>query len=502
MKTREKVLLTVISISLILLLTLTFIVIAIEKSSLESFSMKYAKEKSDAFQKIFYSELKSLEILCIDWAFWDDTYEFIEDRNERYIASNLVESTFIDAKINMILFINKNDEVVFSKFYDSNWNEKELPEIFLYPEIRGKTGFLKLDGEIILLSSKPILPSSPSDFTESRGYLTMGRILGDDWFYEVSEVLNAKIFIDAKHQNSEKSIAEIALKDIFGQDTIFVIESENPYYPEHLRNILLSFFSFIAIILAFSASTIFLLDREVVSKISKLEKFVKSAKPGEKIELNGTEEIRALSKAINEFLFKITEYEERIKLLTKTLRHDILNILTAIKGFIEVYEVEKDPEYLKKAMLQIEKGVELLRVEKELENSELKKVQLKEVIENVKKSFPIEIELKGDAELLADDGLFFVFNNLIENSIKHGKASKVTIEIEKGENIRVLFRDNGKGFSETAMKKAFREIYTEGGSGIGLYIVKKLVEKYNGEIRVLDKNTIEIVFPNIFNRSI
>ncbi|MEM2817676.1 MAG: HAMP domain-containing sensor histidine kinase, partial [Archaeoglobaceae archaeon] len=197
---------------------------------------------------------------------------------------------------------------------------------------------------------------------------------------------------------------------------------------------------------------------------------------------------------INEFLFKITEYEERMKFLTKTLRHDILNILTAIKGFIEVYEVEKDPEYLKKAILQIEKGVELLRVEKELENSELKKVQLKEVIENVKKSFPIEIELKGDAELLADDGLFFVFNNLIENSIKHGKASKVTIEIEKGENIRVLFRDNGKGFSETAMKKAFREIYTEGGSGIGLYIVKKLVEKYNGKIRVLDKNTIEIVF--------
>ncbi|MEM2030942.1 MAG: CHASE4 domain-containing protein, partial [Archaeoglobaceae archaeon] len=142
MKTREKVLLIAISISLILLLTLTFIVIAIEKSSLESFSMKYAKEKSDVFQKIFYSELKSLEILCIDWAFWDDTYEFIEDRNERYIASNLVERTFIDAKINMILFINKNGEVMFSKFYDRNWNEKELPEIFLYPEILGKTGFL------------------------------------------------------------------------------------------------------------------------------------------------------------------------------------------------------------------------------------------------------------------------------------------------------------------------------------------------------------------------
>ncbi|MFN3384036.1 MAG: CHASE4 domain-containing protein [Archaeoglobaceae archaeon] len=499
MKTRELVLLIATLILLALLLILTSIVVTLERNSLEIHSMKYAKEKSEIFGKIFYSEINSLEVLCIDWAFWDDTYEFIEGRNEKYIASNLVENTFTNAKINVMVFIKKDGEVVFSKFYDEQWNEKELPKVFLSPEILGKTGFLKVDGRIVLLSSKPILPSSPSDFSESRGYLLMGRILGDDWFSDVSEVLNAKIFIDAKRQTSEeKSIAEVALKDVLGQDTIFVIESENPYYPEHIKNILISFFYFVAIIFAFSVSMIFLLDREIISKISKLEKFVRSAKPGEKIELSGTEEIRVLSSAINEFLSRIAEYESEMKFLTRMLRHDLSNILSAVRSYMEIYEIEKDPEYIRKAKSQLERGIELLKMTKELESSELKKIRIGEVIESIRKSFPIEIEQKGDAEILADEGLFSMFNNLVENSIKHGKASKVSIEVKKGDKIRVLYRDNGKGFSDTAMKKVFREIYTEGGSGIGLYIVKKLVEKYSGEIKILDKNTVEITFSSPF----
>lgn len=497
MKTREKVLLITALISLALFVTLTLVVVKVERDLLEVHTIKYAKEKSDAFEKIFKSELKSLEILCIDWAFWDDTYEFIKDRNERYIASNLVESTFVDTKINVMVFVDKNGELVFSKFYDERWREKELPKVFLSPQIKGKTGFLKFDGGIILVSSKPILPSSPSDLDEIRGYLLMGRILGEDWFNDVSDVLDAKIFIDHESRVSEgKLIAKIELRDVLGQNTIFVIESENPYYLDHMRNILLLLLSTSAVIFVFSTSMIFLLDREVISKILRLEKFVRSAKPGDKIELQGTDELKALSDAINEFLSRIAKYEGEVKFLMKILRHDLLNVFTALKGLMEIYEIEKDPKYLKKAVSQLEKGIELLKMTKELESSELKKIRIKDVIESIRRSSPIEIELNGDAEILADDGLFFVFNNLLENSIKHGKASKVSIEVKKGEKIRVLFRDNGKGFSDAAMEKVFKEIYTEGGSGVGLYIVKKLVEKYKGEIRILDRNTIEIVFPS------
>lgn len=458
--------------------------------------MIYAKEKSEIFQKILYSELKGLETLCIDWAFWDDTYEFVEDRNERYVASNLVENTFRDARINVMVFVNKYGEVVFSKFYDEDWVEKELPDVFISPEVQEKTGFLNFNGKLFLVSSKPILPSVPTSFEESRGYLTMGRILDENWFREVSEVLNAEILVDADRQASEgKAIARIELKDVLGRDTVFLIESENPYYPEYSRVVGVVLLSSSTVALVLTALMILLLDREIISKILKLEKFVRSAKPGDKIELSGTEEIEALSSAVNEFLSRAAKYEQEMKFLTKMLRHDMLNVLTAVRGFVELYEIEGDPEYLKRALLQLEKGIELLRITRELESTELKKLRIGDVIEKVRKSSPIEIEVRGDAEILADDSLFFVFNNLLENSVRHGKASKVWIEVEKGNGIRILFRDNGRGFSDAAMEKVFKEIYTEGGTGLGLYIVKKLVEKYGGEIRLLDRNTVEIAFP-------
>src|SRR3972149_3928320 len=45
------------------------------------------------------NELKELDAFNNDWAVWNDTYAFIEDRNEEYIKSNLVDETFIGAKL-------------------------------------------------------------------------------------------------------------------------------------------------------------------------------------------------------------------------------------------------------------------------------------------------------------------------------------------------------------------------------------------------------------------
>ncbi|MBN1762384.1 MAG: histidine kinase, partial [Methanomicrobia archaeon] len=45
-------------------------------------------------------EFSQLDTTTYDWAAWDDTYAFIEDRNEEYIASNLIDGTFADLELN------------------------------------------------------------------------------------------------------------------------------------------------------------------------------------------------------------------------------------------------------------------------------------------------------------------------------------------------------------------------------------------------------------------
>ncbi len=60
-------------------------------------------------------------------------------------------------------------------------------------------------------------------------------------------------------------------------------------------------------------------------------------------------------------------------------------------------------------------------------SEKLKPVNLREVAEEVAKSFNIEINIKGSCVAMADGAIYSVIENLISNAIKHGRASKVNI---------------------------------------------------------------------------
>ena len=59
------------------------------------------------------NELFELSTIVADWAAWDDTYAFIEDTNYEYIESNLVDATFANLRLNVMLFINSTSGIVY-----------------------------------------------------------------------------------------------------------------------------------------------------------------------------------------------------------------------------------------------------------------------------------------------------------------------------------------------------------------------------------------------------
>lgn len=56
-----------------------------------------------------------LDYITEDWACWDDTYKFVEDRNQQYIDANIQNQTFTALKINMIIFVNNSGSLVYAK---------------------------------------------------------------------------------------------------------------------------------------------------------------------------------------------------------------------------------------------------------------------------------------------------------------------------------------------------------------------------------------------------
>ena len=83
------------------------------------------------------------------------------------------------------------------------------------------------------------------------------------------------------------------------------------------------------------------------------------------------------------------------------------------------------------------------------------------------------------------------------NAIIHGKASKIDILLEENEECIIKIADNGSGIPDEIKSKIFEERFSYGdakGSGLGLYIVKKMVEKFDGSIEVKDNEPRGAIF--------
>ena len=94
-------------------------------------------------------------------------------------------------------------------------------------------------------------------------------------------------------------------------------------------------------------------------------------------------------------------------------------------------------------------------------------------------------------------------NNLLDNAIKYsGKEGKIEIDLKQNEHIKLLIKDEGKGVPDDEKNKIFNKFYRVGnlytkearGTGLGLYLTKKIVEQHNGNIIVTDNDPRGSIF--------
>ncbi|MDI9611387.1 MAG: PAS domain-containing sensor histidine kinase [Archaeoglobales archaeon] len=195
---------------------------------------------------------------------------------------------------------------------------------------------------------------------------------------------------------------------------------------------------------------------------------------------------------------KIEELNEVLRLLNKMLRHDLLNKLAVVRGYLEVLSERLNDQLLDKALKFADEAVELIHRMKDLEGTllgeKLKVMNVRQVVEKVAENVRrqgVEVNILGDALVIADDALYSVFDNIFSNAIKHGEAKKIDVTIETlGKNCKITIEDYGKGLPEETIEKLFTEGFKYGeraGSGLGLYIVKKVLERYGGKIRAYNR---------------
>lgn len=204
--------------------------------------------------------------------------------------------------------------------------------------------------------------------------------------------------------------------------------------------------------------------------------------------------------------------KENAEFYLDLLNHDMGNIHQGIHSSLQLMEhyIPEDKKELSRilevAMESLYKSISLTNEVKmfskmrshrvKLEYVDLKKA-IEKAIDDVKKTFPekeIEFDLDlFDYRILAESIVSQVFYNLFHNAIKlQGSKSWIGVEmVQLPEGIRIFISDKGPGITDSQKNLVFskkrRNFETGFRTGIGLLIVKELVERYGGKIEVGDR---------------
>jgi len=218
---------------------------------------------------------------------------------------------------------------------------------------------------------------------------------------------------------------------------------------------------------------------------------------------------------------KYREAYDHINFYKDIFTHDINNIFQNIQSSVELFtlnvqgdiNLDKDDELLEIIRDQVKRGTNLvsnIRKLSEIEDHKLvlNKIELIEVLQEIKnnlikiyKKRKIIIQIQCDYKKLfikTNELLRVVFENILINAIIHNQNPLIEIIIKiskvfKDEiyYLKLEFFDNGIGILPKMKEKVFQRGYNEKkdkmGLGLGLTLVKKIIENYNGQIWVEDR---------------
>lgn len=211
---------------------------------------------------------------------------------------------------------------------------------------------------------------------------------------------------------------------------------------------------------------------------------------------------------------KLKKSEKIHQTLMNSVSHEIKTPLTAISGIVGALEKldNKDTETYRQLNRSLNESVERLKriVDNMLDVSRLESgvltlnedwYSVEELIDNVLEQFKTELasfnvtkDIPKDFPLVYVDGRFFeqILHNLVLNSIKYSEADKeISFRVVRSfKTWTLLYKDQGPGIEPQYQKHIFDKFFRvpgtkTGGSGLGLGIVKSLVELHKGQIKVL-----------------
>lgn len=209
---------------------------------------------------------------------------------------------------------------------------------------------------------------------------------------------------------------------------------------------------------------------------------------------------------------------EQLEALNRVVRHDIRNDMNVILGWgeqLQAHVSDTGQDALDRVLQKSHHVIELTEIARDFVElladdnaTEAKSVDLQQHIETelaaVRESYPdAQFHIEGDIpeiSVRANEMLSSVFKNLFENAVQHNdeETPEITVTyVDRDETVRVRIADNGPGIPDDQKEQIFGQGergLDSPGSGIGLYLVHTLTDKFGGDVWVADNDPKGAVF--------
>ena len=298
--------------------------------------------------------LLNLKAITTDWAYWDDTYEYIQTKNPEYIRANLVDETFPGLNLNIILFFDRDGNSVYGKAYDlQNESQTEVPES-LIENLRDNsligsrktadeeyTGVVMLPEGPVAVALLPILQSN--DEGPSRGKMLMGFYIDGNIVNSVSEstvvdfslhsykspdVFTGLMMAGAPQKTAgypltlisddENSVSSVTLiPDMYGNPALFArVDEPRDIFRQGINSLHL-FFILTCIITIVSGLVLYsIILRMYIARIEDMEERIKEIGDrkdfSRRLNPQGHDELTTFTSSVNSMLSSLEEQQEEI----------------------------------------------------------------------------------------------------------------------------------------------------------------------------------------------
>lgn len=294
------------------------------------------------------------------------------------------------------------------------------------------------------------------------------------------------------------------------------IMGRNFHFHEFYK-IILAFLAIFLLIIASVCVISYLIAKNVTNPLSNIiaqSKELNNRNIEAKLTKSKDDEIGELVDVINETFSKRENLIKSQKKFSSDISHELKTPISIIKGYLDILKWGKTDEKLLDEGLgnidieikNIEQIINNLFLSSQLEQIRIikEKIELTSLAQKIKRDYEViypEQEMfvisEGDTYIIGDNNLVSeAIRGLVDNGIKYSSNNKIELIIEKRKNNAVMIvRDYGVGIEEQEKEKIFERYYKRDrenqrvpGMGLGLSIIKEIVDLHNAKIELVNRN--------------